>query len=270
MRNSRIVVALVAGGIGLVTATLNAQSAGAPYQDYVQAVQPNHYQGTSGFRASQIIGQPVRSASGEVLGKVEDLVVNLQADSVPCAIIEYGGAFGVIGQTKVAVPLQDLRWSNRTRELTVNATKQQFETASSAPTGRWVAVQEQGGLQNVNRFFGQPGSAVQSQYEQQEMPGTYQGREPVRNPSDQVATPNQPIYSTTSPAANDQLAAQVNAVVQQDVESGSRNIQTVIKNGVVTLQGRIPTQEQKDLLEKQIKALPGVDRVQDNLITGPQ
>jgi osmotically-inducible protein OsmY len=82
-------------------------------------------------------------------------------------------------------------------------------------------------------------------------------------------TDPQAVTTMTKPA-DDQLAAQVNALVQQNVQNGSRDIQVVIKNGVVTLMGRIPTDEQKELLEKEIKALPGVDRVQDSMITGTE
>ena len=76
------------------------------------------------------------------------------------------------------------------------------------------------------------------------------------------------VVTMTRPA-DEQLAAQVNAVVAQTVWGGARDIAVVIKNGVVTLQGRIPTEGQRAVLDARIKALPGVDRVQDTMITGP-
>ena len=220
------------------------------------------------------------------MGKVQDLVVNLQSDSVPCAIIESGGAFGLglIGQNKIAVPMTDLRWSNQSRELTVMATKDQLQAASSQPTGLWAAVQQQGGLAGVNRFYGQPTFFGQSPYERQEMPGYNQGREPVRNPAEQgyrsqsqqgveVVTGQSQQGAgvvTSSQPGDQQLADRINSLVQQDIPNGSGSVEVVIKNGIVTLRGRVPSQAQKEVLENQIKALPGVDRVQDSLITGPE
>jgi osmotically-inducible protein OsmY/sporulation protein YlmC with PRC-barrel domain len=285
MRNSIMIMALVAGGIAVATSNLRAQSGGAPYQAYPQSDQDNRYSkdtqraqlppASLNFRASSIIGLPVSSDLGERLGKVQDLIVNMGADVVPFAIIEYGGALG-IAETRIAVPLKDIRWSNKSKELTLAATKEQFEAASSAPAGGWVAFAGQEWVRNVDRFYGQP-NAGGSRFERQETSGMNESRESVRTPADQTGSssmqypetgPNQQTVTTMTKPADEQLAAQVNALIQQNVQNGSRNIEVVIKNGVVTLRGRIPTQEQKELLEKQIKALPGVDRVQDSMITG--
>lgn len=279
MRKSIIITMVVAGGLALAAPNLCAQSAGAPYQAYPQPGQPNQFQQNPSnqtapnFRASQIIGQPVRSQDGQQLGKVQDLVVNLQSDSVPCAIIESGGALGLglIGQNKIAVPMSELRWSNQSRELVVMATKDQLQSANAQPTGQWVAVQQQGGLNGVNRFYGQPTFFSQSPYERQEMPGYNQGREPVRNPAEQgyQGQSGQGVVTTSQPG-DQQLADQINNLVQQNVPNASGNIEVVLRNGIVTLRGRVPSEAQKQVLENQIKALPGVDRVQDSLIAGPE
>ena len=287
MRETNMIVVLVAGGLALATTNLNAQSAGAPYQAYPQSRQtdPSAQEAqraqmpppSLNFTANSLIGVQVRNEAGERLGKVQELVVNLGADTVPFAIVEYGGALG-IAETRTVVPLKDLRWSSDLKELVLSATKAQFEAASSTPTGRWLAVAGQDWLKSVDRFYGEPSITGPSRFERQETSGMTEGRQPVRTPVDQTGSsmqypdtgPSGQTVNTMAKPADEQLAAQINALVQQNVQSGSRDIEVVLKNGVVTLRGRIPTQEQKELLEKQIKALPGVDRVQDSMITGPE
>jgi osmotically-inducible protein OsmY/sporulation protein YlmC with PRC-barrel domain len=278
MQNTKMIIAAV-GVAGFATLHLAAQSAGAPYQAYPQSGQS--YSGgqvasmSPNLKASTIIGMPVRNESGEHLGRVKDLVVNMESDSVPVAIIEYGGALGV-GDTRIAVPLRDLRWSGQRPGLMLAASKEQFDAAASTPTGRWQGLAGQEWIKDVDRFYGQPQFTGQARFERQEY-GTGSGRETVRTPADSVgpgSRQNQDTgrsgeaVTTMTRPADQQLAAQINALVQQNVQNGSRNIQVVIRNGGVTLRGRIPTDEQKQLLEKQIKALPGVDRVQDSMITG--
>ena len=285
MRNSNMIVALVARGLALATTNLKAQGT---EQASPAKSQPGQYSKEAGraqmlsaplnFKASNIIGLPVCNDSGEHLGKVQELIVNLGSQSVPFAIVEYGGTLR-LGEIRVAVPLTDLKWSGEPRELILTATKEQFAAASSAPTSGWMAVAGQDWLKNVDRFYGQPSGISQSRFERQETSGMNEGREPIRSPSDpkgassmenQNSVTDPQAVTTVIKPADDQLAAQVNALVQQNVQNGSRDIEVVIKNGVVTLRGRIPTEEQKELLEKQIKALPGVDRVQDSMITGTE
>jgi hypothetical protein len=280
-----MIIALVAGGLALATTNLKAQGTEQaspakrqPGQSSKQAGRAYIPSAPLNLKASNIIGLPVRNDSDEHLGNVQDLIVNLGSQSVPFAIVEYGGTLG-LGEIRVAVPLTDLKWSAEPKELILTATKEQFEAASSAPTGGWMAVAGQNWLKNVDRFYGQPSGISLSRFERQETSGMNEGREQVRNPSDlkgassmekhNPGTDPQAVTTMTKPA-DDQLAAQVNALVQQNVQNGSRDIQVVIKNGVVTLMGRIPTDEQKELLEKEIKALPGVDRVQDSMITGTE
>lgn len=275
----------LAGGLAIATTSLWAQSTSVPYGGYSssrQERQPAAERAESpsaslNLRASTLIGMPVRNDSGERLGKVQDLIVNLGSDMVPFAIVEFEGPVA-LAEARVAVPFNYLRASNEARQLTFTGSKEQLATATSTPTGRWLAVAGQDWTKNVDRFYGQPEFIGQAAFERQETTGPNEGREPVRTPAPQTGSSMQ--YPDTGPSgqsiatmtrpADEQLAAQVNAVVQQNVQNGSRDIQVVIRNGVVTLRGRIPTMEQRDLLEKQIKALPGVDRVQNSMITGPE
>jgi sporulation protein YlmC with PRC-barrel domain len=288
MRNNKMIFALVAGGLALASTNVTAQATeeGLPptrqpqfgqLGQYSKPAEPAHSSAAaSNLKASTIIGLPVRNDSGEALGKVQDLVVNLQTHSTPFAIVEYGGTLG-IGQTRVAVPLTDFKWSSAPRELIVTATKAQFDTASSTPTGRWMAFASEDWTKTVDRFYGQPSAATASRYERQETSGMGEGREPVRNAAEQKGASqllDQPpaispgAENMLAKPADEDVATKVNGLIRQNVGDKADAIQVTIAQGVVTLSGKVASDAQKKVIETQIKALPGVDRVENKLVTG--
>lgn len=287
MRNRNLITVLVTGGLALSAANLTAQRAAETLPNPDQPLLSHETHSTketqpaaasaAGFnlRASSIIGLQVRNDSGERLGKVQDLIVNLESHSAPFAIVEFGGTLG-IGATRVAVPLTDLKWSSEPKELLLSATKDEFQSANPAPTGAWMALSGEDWLKNVDRFYGQPMASDKSRYERQEATGINQGREPVRSPAEAKSAAEilNPTPGTapeeknlvTKPTDED-LTTKVNGLVREDVGQDADNIQVTIKNGIVTLKGKVSSAAQKQGLESKIKALPGVTRIEDNLET---
>ena len=113
-------------------------------------------------RASDIIGMDVRDSQNQSLGDVKDLIVSLHSGQTPYAVIGFGGALG-IGETRVAVPVSDLKRSGQ-GYLTLSATKEQLKTASKTPSGAWMAVANEPWTKNIDRFYGQPAAFQQSQF----------------------------------------------------------------------------------------------------------
>jgi osmotically-inducible protein OsmY len=284
MRNRYLLCALVSGGLALAPTMLMAQDYSTPpASNHTEFNHPGRYanqNGTTGtatemsdLRATSIIGQTVRTEGGERLGKVQDLIVNLSSQSAPFAIIEYGGALGV-GATKVAVPVTDLKWSSDQRQLVMATTKDQFEAASTTPTGGWESVSNEDCLKNVNRYYGQPGAMSQGRFERQEQIGTTEGRESVRNPLEQRGangllgrTNFFGKGSTNSISTDEYVTKQVNAVIHQTLGENASDIQATVRKGVVILRGKTNSQEQKQSLVNEIKAVPGVTSVEDRLRT---
>jgi osmotically-inducible protein OsmY len=285
MRNRNFIYALVVGGLALTTTNLTAQGTEEPLPVKSQSQATTAQQGqlskegnltrasyATCLKTSSLIGTAVRDQSGERLGKVNDLVVNLSSQAAPFAIIEYGGALG-IGVTRVAVPLTEFKWSSEPKQLTFAGTKEQFQSASVAPTGGWTAVAGEDWAKNIDRFYGQP-VTEQPRFERQEATGMEEGREAVRTPAEHSkgatrllnqlpgATPG--INNTVS--TDEYVNEKVNSVVRQNMGDRAENIQITIKNGRVTLKGKAASQEQKQAIENQIKAVPGVDQVDNRLM----
>ncbi len=284
MPDKNLIIALLAGGLALATTNLRAQAATAasPAMDPPEIGQQSQHSNAaqpasaaSDLKASSIIGLAVRNESGERLGKVEDLIVRFTSQSVPFAIVEYGGALG-IGGTRVAVPLTDLKWSSEAKELTLSATKEQFESASTTPSGAWAAIASEDCMKNVARFYGQPSINGQSRYERQEAAGMSEGREAVRNPAEQKGASglldpqpaaNPADTNTLGTLTHDYVVDKVNAVIRQNLGANAGDIQVTVKNGKVTLAGKAASEAQKQAIENQIKAVAGVDQVENHLRT---
>ena len=287
MRNRNLITALMTGGLALAAMNLTAQRAeeALPNPDQPQlsheTQKPKEDQPTAAFaaggnlKASSLIGLHVRNDTGERLGKLQDIIVNLESHSAPFAIVESGGALG-IGATRIAVPLSDLKWSSEPKQLLLTTTKEEFQAANVAPTGGWMVVSGEDWAKNVDKFYGQPSTIDKSRYERQEATGLLEGRQPVRNPTEAKSAAEllNPTPGTVPEQQNlvtkptdEELMTKVTGMVRADVGQDADNIQVTIKDGVVTLKGKVASASQKQALETRIKALPGVTRIEDNLET---
>ncbi len=226
-------------------------------------------------KASALIGMTVRDVAGERIGKLQDIIVNLDSRTVPFAIIERGGALGM-GRTRIAVPLRDLKGSTDPSQLTLMATKEDFDAAKTTPFGGWVALAGENWMKSVDRYYGEPsGTNNSARYDRREANGAKQGAETVNNAEKDLKAPNgQPEQSVADPAVPHQvvtptdefLMSKINAVIRQYVGvDGAAYVQVTLKEGLVTLKGKVASDAQRKLLESQIKVIGGVDRVQNDL-----
>jgi hypothetical protein len=222
----------------------------------------------SNLKASALIGATVRDVGGERLGAVQDIVINLDSRTVPIAIIERGGAFAFRG-TKIAVPLVDLTWLPDRNQFTLDATKQQFDAASSKPIAGWLVLAGESWANNVDAYYGDPRlpQSAQLSPDQSSSPNSMPHSELKAangQPEQPLADPEHKHQVSTPP--DEYIMAKINGIIRQDIGTDSaRNVRVTLKEGLVTLAGRVPSTAHKKLLENQIKAIGGVDRVQNNL-----
>jgi sporulation protein YlmC with PRC-barrel domain len=106
--------------------------------------------------ASDIIGKKVTNAQNEDLGKVQDIIVNVDTGTAPYAIIAHGGVLGA-NRTRIAVPLTALQCSGDGKELMISATKEQLQAASKTPTGAWASVSDaEWSRKGGTPYYGEP------------------------------------------------------------------------------------------------------------------
>jgi len=218
------------------------------------------------------MGLEVRSESGDRLGKIQDLIVGVESERAPFAIVRYGGAFGA-GGVRVAVPLKELKLSEDQKMLTMAATKEQFDSASPTPTGEWAKIANQDWVRDVDRFYGQPNGSELSRFEGQT---ATPGQEFARNPTEIKGatallnqTPSGDPRGEDSKARipDNPLSTEVNKAIKQTLgPTAEKDVHATVENDVVTLKGKVAAAELQRKLDDQIKAIPGVDRLDDQLI----
>lgn len=129
MKHRTITAAVAALGLAFSGAAALAQTSPDP-----QAQQPGQMQPGAGGEVDQILtheqlgeleGMTVTDTQGDEIGDVARLVESVQ-DQRPYAVLSVGGFLG-IGDTEVAIPLEDLRRVGDELMLTTGDTREQIE-----------------------------------------------------------------------------------------------------------------------------------------------
>jgi len=107
------------------------------------------------FRVSKIKGMTVKNPRGDTLGKIYDVVLDLDENKVAYSGVSFGGVLGV-GAKLYAVPcgafeMKSLTLNPSDRVLVLDANKQDFETAPSFSTNAWPPRADERWMKNRNK-----------------------------------------------------------------------------------------------------------------------
>lgn len=86
--------------------------------------------------ASTVAGDKVTNSSGEDLGKVEDLMIDLESGRVAYAVLSFGAGFMHSGKL-FAIPMASLSVNQKDKKLVLNVTKEMLETADGFDSDHW-------------------------------------------------------------------------------------------------------------------------------------
>jgi sporulation protein YlmC with PRC-barrel domain len=78
--------------------------------------------------ASTLIGASVKNLQGENLGKIDELVIDLQQARIKTAVVSMGGLLG-IGSKSVAVPWSEVKSSDDGKTVIIAKAKDELENA---------------------------------------------------------------------------------------------------------------------------------------------
>lgn len=222
----------------------------------LQAVRAEHEKDikelrSSGKSASELIGKKVVNAQDETLGKVHDIIINVEADTASYAVIAQGGTFSA-SRNKVAVPLGSLHCSADGKTVTLAATKEQLQSATKTMTGEWATVADVEWTRNVDAFYGQP---THDRYARDNYRGNYNSdtndtrtfvRDPVPKGAELLMTP------------------QDSALCEKICDNVSV-VHVRVQNGVTHLYGTVDNDEARKNLESRVRSVQGVNTVESHL-----
>jgi sporulation protein YlmC with PRC-barrel domain len=187
--------------------------------------------------ANEIIGMKVINAQNEDLGKVQDLIVDVDSAHVPFAIISSGFA----GQHKVAVPLEALQCTGDGKHFTLAATKEELKSASKSPQGQWMIAANAEWTKSVDGYYGNPS-----------------GRKGAGN-GPRVYLPD------PTPKGAERLVQPADRALCEKICGAIDNVQVDVDNGVAHLYGMVDNEEARQGIENKVRAVPGVVRVESHL-----
>jgi len=106
-----------------------------------------------GDKASGVIGMTVKNAQNEKLGKVDELVVDLENGRIVEVIVSVGGLLGV-GDKTVAVPPGAFTRDENDKALRLATDKEKLKSAPAFELSRWQEYSTRAHVAETYRYYG--------------------------------------------------------------------------------------------------------------------
>ncbi|MDD3828863.1 MAG: PRC-barrel domain containing protein [Anaerolineaceae bacterium] len=90
--------------------------------------------------ATTLIGDRVRNMSGEDLGKLEEIMLDMDGGRVAYAVLSFGGVLGM-GNKLFAVPWDALTVDTENKELVLNIDRETLENAPGFDKDNWPGTE---------------------------------------------------------------------------------------------------------------------------------
>jgi sporulation protein YlmC with PRC-barrel domain len=100
-------------------------------------------------------GTQVVNTQGENLGRLEELMLNLNNGRVDYAVVSFGGILG-IGDKLFAVPWQALQVDQSNEQIIMNVTREKLEKAPGFDKDNWPQSYKHDWLVEVHDYYGFP------------------------------------------------------------------------------------------------------------------
>lgn len=106
------------------------------------------------FRSSNLEGMPVYNLAGEEVGKIEELVINVEQGRIEYAALGVGGFLG-IGEKMFAVPwrLFTLNYDETKSFFVLDVSKQVLEKAPGFDKSRWPDVANPKWADDIEKYY---------------------------------------------------------------------------------------------------------------------
>lgn len=104
--------------------------------------------------ASTIIGDAVENSSGEHLGKIEELMIDVEQGRIAYAVLSFGGFMG-LGDKLFAIPWNALRVNTQEHKFVLEADKNTLEAAPGFDKDNWPDMADPSWGSDIHRYYGQ-------------------------------------------------------------------------------------------------------------------
>jgi sporulation protein YlmC with PRC-barrel domain len=105
--------------------------------------------------ATSIIGDEVESITGEVLGKIDDIMININDSEVEYVVMEYGAFFGIGGKL-FAIPFGELKVNPNRKCFMLHRDKEYLRNAPGFDRLHWPDTNDHPYFREVGRYYKTP------------------------------------------------------------------------------------------------------------------
>lgn len=103
--------------------------------------------------SSSIVGDRVENPSGENLGKIDDLMINLASGRVEYAVLDFGSFLGISGKL-FAIPFSELHLDPAREKFILNRDKDYLDNMPGFDKGHWPDTNDHSYFEDVNTYWG--------------------------------------------------------------------------------------------------------------------
>lgn len=103
--------------------------------------------------ASTLASDKVANLDGEELGKVEDLMINLQSGRVEYAVLSFGGGF-MHGSKLFAIPWQSFAVDQVDKKLILSVPRERLESAQGFDKDHWPDMADPSFTARTHEHYG--------------------------------------------------------------------------------------------------------------------
>jgi sporulation protein YlmC with PRC-barrel domain len=103
--------------------------------------------------AETLIGDKVVSPAGEDLGKIEEIMIEMESGRVAYAVLSFGGIFG-IGDKLFAIPWKLLRLDPENRQFVCHVDKAKLEKAPGFDKTSWPKMTDREWGRKLHSYYG--------------------------------------------------------------------------------------------------------------------
>jgi sporulation protein YlmC with PRC-barrel domain len=107
---------------------------------------------TNLLSTSSITSDSVKNAQGEDLGKIEDMMVNMESGEIEYVVVSFGGFLG-IGDKYFAVPFSPLNADFADKCMVLNVDKERLKDAPGFDKDNWPNFADQSFRSSISDYY---------------------------------------------------------------------------------------------------------------------
>jgi osmotically-inducible protein OsmY/sporulation protein YlmC with PRC-barrel domain len=251
-------------------------------------------QSSNTWLATAFVHKSVRNSAGEIIGTIEDIVVNPVSGVIEYAIVSLDELLGRRNRL-FAIPWSSLRLSSSSDYVLLDVDRERLERAPGFEREHWPDLADPAWRRSIHEYYGVPVSSGRTSYVAQTIRpprrrmsigagialvililalgwmaflvstrGLEQAKQDVKS---SMQTAAYAAKETTRDAA---LTTKVKTALALSKRTASEKINVDSQGDVVTLSGQVPSSQVSEAAESVARDVSGVRDVQNQLVTGPQ